>query len=140
MKYFIGSLILIVSLILTGCQSAGTQAPQQAATISSTTQSVPTTSAVSAPVVSFPSTLTKHIVKDAVQRQAVCNDGTPAVYYFKRGSGTDAAHWLIFFQGGGWCSSEPTCTRRWSIQRSLMTSQGAPNTFEVGGIFSTSTQ
>src|ERR1700690_3198481 len=114
MKYFIGSLILIVSFFLTGCQSAGTQAPQQAATISSTTQSVPTTSAASAPVLSFPSTLSKHIVKKAVQRQAVCNDGTPAVYYFKRGSGADAAHWIIHFQGGGWCSNGPTCMLRWS--------------------------
>jgi hypothetical protein len=115
------------------------QQPQPVATILPTT-SVPTASAASAPVVSFPSTLTKHVVKDAVQRQAVCNDGTPAVYYFKRGSGADAAHWLIFFQGGGWCSSEPTCTRRWSTQRTLMTSQGAPSTFEPGGIFSTSAQ
>jgi len=137
MKHFIGSLILSVALFLTGCQSGGTPTPQQAATISPTT-SVPTASAASAPVVSFPSTLTKHVVKDAVQRQAVCNDGTPAVYYFKRGSGADAAHWLIFFQGGGWCSNEPTCTRRWSVQHYLMTSQGAPNTIEAGGIFSTS--
>ncbi len=51
MKYFIGGLILIVALFLTGCQSAG-RTPQQAATISPTT-SVPTTSAASA-TVSFP--------------------------------------------------------------------------------------
>jgi Pectinacetylesterase len=138
MKYFIGGLILSVALFLAGCQSGGAQQPQQAATISPTT-SVPTTSAAS-PSLSFPSTLTKHMVKDAVQRQAVCNDGTPAVYYFKRGSGTDVAHWLIFFQGGGWCSSGITCTRRWSTQHYLMTSQGAPTTLEAGGIFSTSTQ
>src|SRR5271157_193018 len=138
MKYFIGCLILIVALSLTGCQSGGAQTPQPAATISPTT-SVPTTSAAS-PSVSFPSTLIKHVVKDAVQRQAVCNDGTPAVYYFKRGSGTDAAHWIIFFQGGGWCSSGPSCALRWSSQHYLMTSQGAPNMMEAGGIFSTSAQ
>ncbi len=138
MKHFIGGLILGVALFLTGCQFAGMQSLQQAASIPSTT-SVPITSAASAPV-SFPSMLIKRVVKNAVQRQAVCNDGTPAVYYFKRGSGADAAHWLIFFQGGGWCSSEPTCTRRWSTQHYLMTSQGAPSTFEPGGIFSTSAQ
>ena len=48
MKHFIGGLILSVALFLTGCQSAGAQQPQQAATISPTT-SVPTTSAASAP-------------------------------------------------------------------------------------------
>ena len=140
MKHLIGGLILIVALFLTGCQSAGAQSPQQVATIFTTTKSIPVTSVASAPVVSFPSMLTKRVVKNADQRQAVCNDGTPAVYYFKRGSGADTAHWLIFFQGGGWCSSERTCTYRWSTQHSLMTSQGAPSTFEPGGIFSTSAQ
>ena len=139
MKYFIGGLILSVALFLTGCQSGGVQQPQPAATIPPTTEGIPATSAASAPTLS-PSTLTQHVVKDAAQRQAVCNDGSPAVYYFKRGSGTDAAHWLIFFQGGGWCSSDRTCTYRWGAQRSLMTSHGAPSTFEAGGIFSTSAQ
>ena len=138
MKHFIGGLILIVAVFLAGCQSEGVQTPQQATTISPTT-SVPTPSAASASV-SFPSTLIKHVVKNAVQRQAVCNDGTPAVYYFKRGSGADAAHWLIFFQGGGWCSSDITCTRRWSTQHYLMTSQGAPAVMPAGGIFSISAQ
>jgi hypothetical protein len=136
MEHFIGGLILVVALFLTGCQSGGAQ---QSASISPTT-SVPATSAASAPVVSFPSMLTKRVVKDAVQRQAVCNDGTPAVYYFKRGSGADAAHWLIFFQGGGWCSSGLSCALRWSSQHYLMTSQNALNTMQAGGIFSTSTQ
>ena len=140
MKHFISSLILIAAMFLTGCQSGETQAPQQVPTISSTTQSVPATSAASAPVVSFPSTLIKHVVKNAVQRQAVCNDGSPAVYYFKRGSGADAAHWIIHFQGGGWCSTGQSCSLRWSSQHYLMTSQGAPNTMEAGGIFSTSAQ
>jgi len=139
MKYFIGGLILIVALFLTGCQSGGVQQPQQAATISPTT-SVPTTSAAIAPVLSFPSTLIKHVVKDAVQRQAVCNDGSPAVYYFKRGSGADAAHWIIFFQGGGWCSSGPSCALRWSSQHYLMTAKNAPAVMPAGGIFSTSSQ
>ena len=138
MKHFIGGLILVVALFLTGCQSAGALGPQQAASISPTT-SAPATSAPSA-TVSFPSMLTKHVVKNAVQRQAVCNDGTPAVFYLKRGSGADAAHWIIHFQGGGWCSNGPTCTLRWSTQRYLMTSQGAPAVLPVGGIFSTSAQ
>ena len=137
MKLFIGSLILIVALFLAGCQSGAATTPQQAATTLPTTETVPTTSALGASA-SFPSTLIKHIVKDAAQRQAVCNDGTPAVYYFK--PGTDASHWIIFFQGGGWCSNGPSCALRWSSQRYLMTSQGAPSVMPVGGIFSISAQ
>lgn len=139
MKHFIGSLILIMALFLTGCQSGGTLPPQSTVTAPPNTASIPTTSAVAASV-SFPSNLIKHVVKDAVQRQAVCNDGTPAVYYFKRGSGSDASHWIIHFQGGGWCSNGPSCASRWSTQRYLMTSQGAPSSMPVGGIFSISSQ
>ena len=131
MKPLIGSLILIAVWWLTGCQPGGTQPPQPAA-------AAPTVSTEAVPP--SPSMLTKHIVKDAVQRQAVCNDSTPAVYYFKRGSGPDAAHWLIFFQGGGWCSNGPACSLRWSSQRYLMTSQNAPGSMQAGGIFSTSAQ
>ena len=36
------------------------------------------------------------LFKDATSRNAVCNDGTPAGYYFRRGT-TD--RWLIFFEG-----------------------------------------
>ena len=139
MKYFIGGLILIVALILAGCQSAGAPSPQPVAPTQPTTAGTPIVNATGASV-SFPSILIKHVVKDAVQRQAVCNDGTPAVYYFKRGSGADAAHWIIFFQGGGWCSSGPACALRWSSQHYLMTSQNAPAVMPAGGIFSISSQ
>ena len=139
MKHFIGSLILIIALFLAGCQSTGTPSPQPVVTAPATTKSVPAVSAV-APSVSFPSTLTKRVVKNAVQRQAVCNDGTPAVYYFKRGSGADASHWIIFLQGGGWCSNGPACALRWRSQRYLMTSQNAPAIMPVGGIFSSFSQ
>jgi len=140
MKHLTGSLILITTLCLAGCQSGKVQPAQQeqTATALPATQSVPTISATTE--ISSPSALTKRTVKDSDQRQAVCNDGTPAVYYFKRGSGADATHWLIFLQGGGWCSSGPSCAYRWSSQHYLMTSQNAPNTMQVSGIFSTSKQ
>ncbi len=137
LRLLIGSLILITVMGLTGCQYGGAQ-PEQAVSSQPTAQELPTSRAPTA--LPPPSVLTKRIVKDAVQRQAVCNDGTPAVYYFKRGSDADANHWLIFLEGGGWCSNGPACTYRWSSLRTLMTSQGAPDTLTMGGILSTSVQ
>ena len=145
MKHFMLGLILIVAFSLTGCQPSARKHPtatlpmEQAPTMPPPTVSVPTPSAVRASV-SFPSNLLKHEVKDAAQRQAVCNDGTPAVYYFKRGSGADAAYWIIFFQGGGWCSNGPSCAYRWNTQRDMMTSDGTPAIFPAGGIFSIASQ
>jgi len=140
MKYFIGGLILILALFLTGCQSSvGTPTPLPVAPTQPTAAGTPIVNATGASV-SFPSTLIKHVVKDAVQRQAVCNDGSPAVYYFKPGSGADASHWIIFFQGGGWCSSGPSCALRWSSQHYLMTAKNAPAIMPAGGIFSISSQ
>ncbi len=45
---------------------------------------------------------------------AVCNDGTPAVYYVRRA--TNPAHvdkWVLQLQGGGACSSPELCAQRW---------------------------
>jgi hypothetical protein len=49
-------------------------------------------------------------------RQAVCNDGTSAGYYFRKG--TDASLWLIYLEGGMWCGcapslGAPSCARGW---------------------------
>ena len=30
---------------------------------------------------------------------AVCNDGSPAAYYYAAGSGTGAYHWLVYLEG-----------------------------------------
>ncbi|HUH96805.1 MAG TPA: pectin acetylesterase-family hydrolase [Anaerolineales bacterium] len=139
MKPFIGSLILIVSLFLAACQLGQAHPLQQVTGKPPVTESARAASPATAQP-SAPPALTKHVVKDAAQRQAVCNDGSPAVYYFNLGSGADAAHWLIFFQGGGYCSSDPSCAFRWNSQHDLMTSQGAPNKMDGAGIFSSSDQ
>ena len=35
---------------------------------------------------------------------AVCNDGTPASYYFHAAPNATAdTPWLVFLEGGGWC-------------------------------------
>jgi len=42
---------------------------------------------------------------------AVCNDGSPAAYYFYRGG--DATQWIFHQQGGWWCWDEFSCQVRW---------------------------
>lgn len=41
-----------------------------------------------------------------------CIDGTPPAYYLKPGSGVNASKWILFFEGGGWCTSLDSCYER----------------------------
>ena len=47
---------------------------------------------------------------------AVCLDGSPGGYYIRqplRKSGADdPTGWVVFHQGGGWCSSDESCFER----------------------------
>jgi hypothetical protein len=78
----------------------------------------------------------KHEVKDARQREAVCNDGSPAAFYFQPGSGADRRKWIVFFQGGGGCATDAACATRWTDQHNLMTSSRLPQRLEYGGFLS----
>ena len=42
---------------------------------------------------------------------AVCNDGSPAGFYFKAGN---PDLWIVHLQGGGWCYDQPSCAQRMS--------------------------
>lgn len=44
---------------------------------------------------------------------AVCNDGTPGVFYVRRGTGASLNRWVLFIEGGGSCSSADACAKRW---------------------------
>jgi hypothetical protein len=45
---------------------------------------------------------------------AVCNDGTPAVFYYAPSSKPeDHDKWIIFLQGGGSCVDGQSCAQRW---------------------------
>jgi hypothetical protein len=45
---------------------------------------------------------------------ALCNDGTPAVLYFRPYNGdANRDKWLINLHGGGSCASGPSCAARW---------------------------
>lgn len=58
--------------------------------------------------------LTRYTVNVARYPEAVCNDGTPAVFYYGAATRTqDRDNWIIFLQGGGACTSGQKCAERW---------------------------
>lgn len=46
--------------------------------------------------------------------QAMCNDGQPAAFYFRAGSGANRSKYLIVLSGGGYCASDLGCAVRWN--------------------------
>ena len=46
--------------------------------------------------------------------EAICNDGSPAVFYIGRHTKEeDRNRWIIFLQGGGSCGNAQACAERW---------------------------
>ena len=84
------------------------------------------------------SPLQKFTVQQAASRNAVCNDGSPAVYYFRPGTGSGSNDWVLFLGGGGFCHSVESCNRRKQSSPELMTSLDKPSTLKGSGIFSDS--
>jgi hypothetical protein len=62
---------------------------------------------------------------------AVCNDGSPAGYYFVE-STSGSSDWLLFQQGGGWCYDAASCAKR---SGDLTSSKGWAATQDLHGIF-----
>ncbi|CAM0885592.1 unnamed protein product [Alopecurus aequalis] len=52
------------------------------------------------------------LVAGAVEKGAVCLDGTPPGYHLERGSGTGSNSWLVHLEGGGWCNTVKDCSDR----------------------------
>ena len=49
----------------------------------------------------------------ATRSGAVCMDGTPPAFYINRTANPATANsWVLFFQGGGWCTSLQACAAR----------------------------
>jgi hypothetical protein len=68
--------------------------------------------------------------------EAVCNDGSPAAYYFSPGD--VGQPWIIYLEGGFWCWSQASCDARFSATPFEMSSKGNKLTMSLGGVFSTS--
>jgi len=52
---------------------------------------------------------TKFLLTDAAKTGAVCLDGSPGGGYIRKG---DPKKWIVFHQGGGWCTSDENCAAR----------------------------
>lgn len=87
----------------------------------------------------FLSSLLSHrrAVANARQRGAVCNDFSPSIYYLDRSS---SRKWVVFFEGGGGCSSVEDCNRRYTEDgmrnRILMSSVYYPGSVQGEDILS----
>ncbi|VDP71169.1 unnamed protein product [Echinostoma caproni] len=67
---------------------------------------------------------------------ALCNDGSPAGYYYRPSKKRDAKNWLIFLEGGWYCFDEETCRLRESSTLSLFSSTSWPTNRAFDGILS----
>lgn len=56
--------------------------------------------------------VTNTILPHALEKGAVCLDGTPPAYALQEGIGEAANNWIIYLEGGGWCASEAECLFR----------------------------
>jgi len=74
------------------------------------------------------------LVEVAKSNGAVCLDGSPAAYYFLRGSGDGVNKWYIHHEGGGWCESMDDCLDR--SHTALGSSSSYPEKIKLyGGYF-----
>ena len=63
-------------------------------------------------------------------QEALCNDGTPAGYIFRHGSGHGVRRWIVELQGGGECEDNATCATR---AKNLISTAGLISGVSPGG-------
>ncbi|EPS71696.1 hypothetical protein M569_03061, partial [Genlisea aurea] len=73
-------------------------------------------------------------VDGAVEKGAVCLDGSPPAYHLDLGSGAGANSWLVHVEGGGWCNNVTTCLARRDTR--LGSSRRMATQIAFSGIFS----
>lgn len=58
--------------------------------------------------------MTRYTIDTSKFPNAVCNDGTPGVFYYAPATREeDRNKWFIFLQGGGGCNDGQSCAERW---------------------------
>lgn len=66
---------------------------------------------------------------------AVCNDGSPAIYYVRRGHVHNLDRWVIHLKGGSSCSTWEDCNLRFINEPKKVSSTGWGPSVNEGGIF-----
>ena len=61
-------------------------------------------------------------IRNAHQRKALCNDGSPGVYYFRPGTGTGAKRWVIIMQNCNGADGSGDSPLFWPPQPGLLSS------------------
>jgi hypothetical protein len=85
--------------------------------------------------------LERFTVDNALFPDAVCNDGSPAIFYFRpAANAANANKWVIQLQGGGGCTTPAACAKRWcnvdtNFSMTQMTSTTSPDKTPPVGIF-----
>ncbi|XP_019186387.1 PREDICTED: pectin acetylesterase 8-like [Ipomoea nil] len=57
-------------------------------------------------------TLNVSITRLINDKGALCLDGTPPAYFLDQGEGDGINNWVIYLEGGGWCSTVDECVDR----------------------------
>ncbi|KAK9154289.1 hypothetical protein Sjap_001769 [Stephania japonica] len=52
------------------------------------------------------------LLSNAKDRGAVCLDGSLPGYHFQKGFGSGSSNWLLHIEGGGWCNTIESCSKR----------------------------
>ena len=75
--------------------------------------------------------------KTLTNRDALCNDGSPAVYFL---GVQNTSKWIIFLESGAYCLTKAQCLARFGNEytKALMTSQHMPNSIKGRDLLSTS--
>lgn len=132
---------LLIASLLFACQfsperiaPASTSGPTPASVITPTSQ--PTIEAAESTPLAVnepPLHLTRYEIEQAKHPQAVCNDGSTPIFYYRRGSGEGANKWVFWFKGGGGCTDAQSCAGR---EHALTSSVGLPQSKDGEGILS----
>jgi hypothetical protein len=90
--------------------------------------------------------MTRYTVDTTRFPDALCNDGTPAVFYYAPAQREeDRDKWIIFLQGGGSCGDGQACAERWcsfdtNFGMDKMTSSLTKESIRANGLLEPSTR
>ena len=92
-------------------QNSAARNQQEPGSLASCT--VPNVTITHSPGYKIPTTAPQMLFANlAATPHAACNDGSPAVFLFRKGFGAAASRWVIYLDGGGQCYSQQTCIQR----------------------------